>query len=195
MNDDTAPKLGDALLVVDVQNDFLPGGKLGVPNGDAVIPALNRYIEHFTRIGLPIFFTRDWHPKNHCSFVEQGGPWPIHCVADTDGAAFASDLEHPDEVIVVDKAQSVDEDAYSGFEKTPLEQELRARGVRRVFVGGLATDYCVLNTVKDAVSHGFEVLLLNDAIRAVNIEPQDGDHAVAEMLDLGAKAIDLGVLG
>jgi nicotinamidase/pyrazinamidase len=175
---------GDALLVVDVQNDFLPGGSLGVSDGHAVVPVLNQYIETFAGHNLPIFLTRDWHPENHCSFGKQGGTWPVHCVAGTGGAAFASDLAQPAGVIVVDKADAPERDAYSGFEHTDLLSELRKRGVKRVYIGGLATDYCVLNTVKDALFHGFEVYLLEDAIRAVN----------TEMLDLGAKPINLGML-
>lgn len=194
MSTRVTPRSGDALLVVDVQNDFLPGGSLGVPDGDAVVPVLNRYIQAFADRDLPIFFTRDWHPENHCSFQKQGGPWPPHCVAGTDGAAFASELAQPDEISVVSKAQSPESDAYSGFEQTELANELRNRGVERVYVGGLATDYCVLNTVKDALSNGFEVLLLTDAIRAVNVEPEDGSRAIEEMLGLGATPIDLGNL-
>jgi nicotinamidase/pyrazinamidase len=188
------PRTGDALLVVDVQNDFLPGGSLGIPDGDAVIPVLNKYIEKFADSNLPIFFTRDWHPENHCSFVEQGGPWPVHCVAKASGAAIASDLARPRGAIVIDKAQSAEKDAYSGFEKTTLAQDLHERRVKRLYIGGLATDYCVLNTVKDALVHGFEVFLLEDAIRAVNVHPDDGTNAIARMLDLGARPINLGKL-
>lgn len=194
MNSKITPEAGDALLVVDVQNDFLPGGNLGVPDGDAVIPVLNRYIETFAEKGLPIFFTRDWHPEKHCSFEAQGGPWPVHCLADSEGAAFAADLAMPDGAVVVSKARSPDKDAYSGFEGTDLAARLRARGANRVFIGGLATDYCVLNTVMDALSHGFEVCLLEDAIRAVNVDPGDGAKAVAKMTDGGARRIDLEML-
>lgn len=191
MNTRFTPESGDALVVVDVQNDFLPGGSLAVPDGDAVVPVLNQYIRAFAERDLPIIFTRDWHPESHCSFQEQGGTWPVHCVADTPGAAFASALEQPAGVSVVSKAQSPEADAYSGFEHTELANDLRRLGVKRVFVGGLATDYCVLNTVKDALSNGFDVLLLTDAIRPVNVQPEDGPRAVEEMLGLGATPIDL----
>lgn len=191
MSSKIKPSSGDALLVVDVQNDFLPGGALGVPDGDAVVPILNRYIKAFIDRDLPVFFTRDWHPEKHCSFQKQGGPWPPHCVANTPGSEFSSDLEMPAAASIISKAQSVESDAYSGFEQTDLARELRERGVERVYVGGLATDYCVLNTVKDALSNGFEVFLLSDAIRAVNVKPSDGERAVEEMLDLGATPIDL----
>jgi nicotinamidase/pyrazinamidase len=180
---------GDALVVVDVQNDFLPGGNLAVPQGDAVVPVLNQYIAAFAARGLAVFATRDWHPANHCSFTSQGGPWPPHCIADSNGAAFAANLKLPPATTVISKATRAETDAYSGFEGTDLEARLRAQGVKRVFVGGLATDYCVLNTVKDARRHGYEVYLLTDAIRAVNVKPDDGHKAEGEMRRLGAKPI------
>lgn len=181
----------DALVIVDVQNDFLPGGALAVPGGDAVLPALNGYIARVEARGLPIFATRDWHPENHCSFRAQGGPWPPHCVAISRGAAFATDLQLPCSAVIVSKAQAPDRDAYSGFEGTDLETMLKARGASRLLVGGLATDYCVLNTVRDALARGFQVLLLEDAIRAVNVNPGDGDKALSEMIALGANPISL----
>lgn len=180
-------RAGDALLVVDVQNDFLPGGQLAVARGDQTVPVLNGYITRFREKGLPVFATRDWHPPNHCSFVEQGGPWPPHCVADTAGAALAEGLELPEDTPIVSKATTSERDAYSGFEGTDLADRLRARGVKRVFVGGLATDYCVLNTVRDALSLGLETVLLTDAIQAVNAEPGDGARAEREMAQLGAR--------
>lgn len=196
MNDfaDPNPREGDALLLVDVQTDFLPGGRLAVPEGDQVVPVLNHYLTAFLSRGLAVYATRDWHPADHCSFREQGGPWPPHCVAGSPGAAFAQALELPESAVVVDKATGRDRDAYSGFEGTDLAQRLRSAGIRRLFVGGLATDYCVLNTVKDAVGVGFAVLLLEDGIRAVNLRPDDGARAVAEMEKLGAIPIRLGDL-
>jgi nicotinamidase/pyrazinamidase len=180
------PGPGDALLVVDAQLDFLPGGRLAVPGGDAVVPVLNAYIAAFVRRGLPVFATRDWHPPDHCSFGERGGPWPPHCVAHSDGARFAPLLDLPCAVTIVSKATEADRDAYSGFEGTDLDRLLRAAGVRRLFVGGLATDYCVLNTVRDARRLGYEVRLLADAIRAVDVRPGDGARAIAQMRELGA---------
>jgi len=177
---------GDALLVVDVQRDFLPGGNLAVRDGDAVVPALNRYIGLARRKGLPIFASRDWHPERHCSFKAQGGPWPSHCVAGTAGARFAEGLELPADTVVIDKATRPEVDAYSAFSGTGLANELRARGVQRLLVGGLATDYCVLNTVLDALGEGFEVVLLEDAIRAVNVNADDGAKAEREMIARGA---------
>lgn len=176
---------GDALIIVDVQNDFLPGGALAVPDGDAVIEPLNRVLDIFHTRGLPIFASRDWHPANHCSFREQGGPWPPHCIADTEGAQFPKALQLPAFTAIVSKATTPEKDAYSAFEDTPLAMQLMMYGVKRVLVGGLATDYCVLNTVRDAVKNGFSVVLLTDAVRAVNVHPGDGDKALAEMRALG----------
>ena len=176
----------DALLIVDVQRDFLPGGKLGVPDGDAVVPVLNRYIETARKAGVPVFASRDWHPEKHCSFKPQGGPWPEHCVAGTVGAQFADGLRLPPDVVVIDKAIREEADAYSAFSGTTLADQLRARGVKRLLVGGLATDYCVLNTVRDALREGFGVVLLEDAIRAVNVDPEDGPRAKREMESRGA---------
>lgn len=180
---------GDALLVVDVQKDFLPGGALAVPRGDEVVPAINALAEHFAARGLPIFATRDWHPENHCSFREQGGPWPPHCVQGTPGAEFADDLRLPPDAEIVSKATTREKDAYSGFEGTDLEERLRRRGVKRLFVGGLATDYCVLNTVLDARRLGFETYVLEDAIRAVDVHPEDGEKALARMREAGAHLV------
>lgn len=187
---------GDALILVDVQYDFLPGGSLAVPRGDEVVPALNRYIALFRQRGLPVFATRDWHPPQHCSFREQGGPWPPHCIAGSDGARFAALLDLPCEVTIISKATATQSDAYSGFECTDLTELLRQAGVSRVFVGGLATDYCVLNTVRDARRLGFGAVLLTDAVRAVDVAPGDGERAIAEMLGAGAVAIEYsGVTG
>ena len=177
---------GDALIIVDLQNDFLPGGKLAVENGDVVITPLNDYIESFHLKGLPIYATRDWHPQKHCSFKQQGGIWPPHCIADTHGAEFSENLQLSTETAVISKATTVEKDAYSGFEGTDLSQQLRNGSVKRLFIGGLATDYCVLNTVKDALQLNFSVFLLQDAVRAVNVRPEDGDKALLEMKHLGA---------
>jgi nicotinamidase/pyrazinamidase len=181
---------GDALIVVDVQNDFLPGGALAVPEGDAVVPVLNAWLARFGAHQLPVFATRCWHPPDHCSFKARGGPWPPHCMAGTPGAEFAAGLALPPAAHIISKATTADRDAYSGFEGTDLDARLRQLGARRVFVGGLATDYCVLNTVRDALRLGYTTVLLRDAIRAVDVEPGDGERAVAEMLRLGAVASD-----
>ncbi|MBM3356947.1 MAG: nicotinamidase [Betaproteobacteria bacterium] len=183
---------GDALLVVDTQRDFLPGGSLAVPDGDAVVPVLNRYIALAHRKGRPVFASRCWHPKKHCSFKAQGGPWPDHCVAGTPGAEFAPGLELPREATIISKATSEEADAYSAFSGTDLARDLRDRGVKRLLVGGLATDYCVLNSVRDALKEGFSVLLLTDAIRAVNVKPGDGERARREMEQAGAVPVEFG---
>ena len=180
---------GDALIAVDVQNDFLPGGSLAVTEGDAVVPALNRYLAAFAARALPVFATRDWHPPNHCSFKAQDGIWPPHCVAATRGAEFARAIALPRTAVIISKAAATQADAYSGFGGTDLAARLRAGKVTRLFVGGLATDYCVLNTVTDALAEGFEVLLLADAVRAVDVNPGDGVRAQIEMLRLGAHAV------
>jgi nicotinamidase/pyrazinamidase len=182
---------GDALIIVDVQNDFLPGGALGVTDGDQIISPLNEYIKKFSAKGLPIFATRDWHPKKHCSFKEQGGTWPAHCVADTFGAKFAHTLSLPDNAHIISKAVYADNDAYSGFGGTNLHGRLTDMSIKRVFIGGLATDYCVKATVHDALNHGYEVYYLEDASRAVNINPTDGEEAEKAMEKAGAKKLNL----
>ena len=182
---------GDALLIVDLQNDFLPGGRLAVPDGDRVIPPINQLIALYRARGLPVYASRDWHPADHCSFIEQGGPWPAHCVAHSEGARFSAALQLPDEAIVVSKAESPEVDAYSAFSGTGLAGDMAERNIRRVAVCGLATDYCVLNTVLDGLKAGFEILLVSDAIRAVDVNPGDGDRAVTRMLGAGALPVRL----
>lgn len=177
---------GDALLLVDVQNDFLPGGALGIAGADAIVPVLNQYLRYFTPRRLPIFASRDWHPENHCSFHEQGGRWPVHCVAHTHGAEFSHELQLPALAITVSKATTPGREALSAFAGTELAAQLQARGVQRLFVGGLATDYCVLHTVCDALRRGFRVHVLADAIRAVDSSRGDGELAIAEMQRCGA---------
>lgn len=180
---------GDALLIVDMQNDFLPGGNLAVPRGDEAVPVLNRYLKFFTSRNLPVYATCDWHPEQHCSFKAQGGSWPPHCVAGTRGAEFAAALQLPPSAVIISKATTVEQDAYSGFQGTDLDERLRAASIRRLFVGGLATDYCVLNTTRDALRLGYRVFVLADAIRAVDVQPGDGSRAKQEMLNLGAQFI------
>jgi nicotinamidase/pyrazinamidase len=179
-------KPDDGLLVIHVQNDFLPGGRLAVTGGDAVIPVLNDWIARFLAAGLPIIATRDWHPPDHCSFQAQGGPWPEHCVAGSPGAAYSPDLALPTGTQIISQAKRPEAEAYSGFDGTELRDELERRGVRRLFIGGLATDYCVLNTVLDGLRLGYQVVLLTDAIRAVEARPGDGERAIAAMLAAGA---------
>ena len=182
---------GDALIVVDVQRDFCPGGALPVPRGDEVIPVLNEYLERFRRAGAAIYATRDWHPPNHKSFREYGGEWPPHCIQGTEGAEFHPNLKLPSDTLIISKATEPDKEAYSGFEGTNLKEILESRGVKRVFVGGLATDYCVKSTVLDALKYGFEVFLLVDAVRGVDLQPGDSERAIEEMVRRGAKKITL----
>lgn len=184
----------DALLVVDVQNDFCPGGALGVKNGDEIIPVLNRYIEKFSAARLPVIATRDWHPEKTTHFKEYGGVWPIHCVQQTRGAAFHPELRLPEDVILVSKGMAADEDSYSAFHGktdsgTSLEELLRRLGVERLFVGGLATDYCVKYTAFDGMKQGFKIVVLTDAIRGVNLDPNDSEQALKEMHHAGAATL------
>jgi nicotinamidase/pyrazinamidase len=176
----------DALIVVDVQNDFCPGGSLAVPTGDKVASAMAKAAKDFTDRGAMVFATQDWHPPGHSSFSEKGGPWPPHCVQGTSGAEFHPNLQLPESTHVVRKGSSHDKDAYSGFIDSDLEEQLRAADIRRIFVGGLATDYCVLNTVVDAVSLGFETYVLGDAVGSVDVEPGDGRRALHLMEGSGA---------
>lgn len=185
---------GVALSVTDMQNDFLPGGALGVPDGDKIIPYVNRAIELFKKSGLQIFFTRDWHPPDHCSFKDQGGPWPPHCVQNTSGAEFSAELKIPEGSVIISKGFVKDSEQYStlggrdadGNTETALMKKF---GIRRIFIAGLATDYCVLNSVKDALAEGYEVYVLTDAVRAVDVNPGDGERALEEMIQAGVKTI------
>jgi nicotinamidase/pyrazinamidase len=179
-------RAGDALICVDVQRDFLAGGALPVPEGDEVIAPLNAYMAAFAARRLPVFLSRDWHPADHCSFEQAGGPWPAHCVQQTSGAAWPSALHIPQGARIISKAASSDAEAYSAFAGTPFLVLLRRLDVRRIFIGGLATDYCVRATVLDALAHGFEVVLLADAMRAVDVQQGDGARALSEMLERGA---------
>jgi len=186
---------GDALLVIDMQVDFLPGGALGVTDGHEVVAPINHLIALYREQGLPIFASRDWHPGDHCSFQDQGGPWPPHCMAGTRGAEFAAELALPDDAVVVSKADSAGADAYSAFNGTGLAAQLRERGVERVTVCGLATDYCVLNTVTDALEEGFDTIIVPEAMRAVDVEAGDGRRALDRMVARGAVPVRLGEVG
>jgi nicotinamidase/pyrazinamidase len=181
------PRAGDALVIVDVQRDFVPGGALAVRDGDAVVPVLSGCALAFAEAGLPIYASRDWHPADHCSFRAKGGPWPPHCVANTRGAEFADLLVLPPGTHVVSKGTRPDADAYSAFDHTNLAVPLGASGVRRLWVGGLATDYCVRASVLDALAAGFEVIVLTDAVRAVDVQRGDGARALDEMTRAGAR--------
>lgn len=182
--DDDEPRVGDALLIIDVQNDFLPGGSLPVPEGDKVISVLNHWLERFTEARLPVFVTRDWHPRKHCSFKSQGGVWPSHCVAGTPGAAFPSSLLLPGTAFIVSKGTQNESDTYSGFSGTDLHWRLQEKAIRRLFVGGLATEYCVAATVNSALKLNYIVFLLLDGV--CPITPGDGVRAIDGMEARGA---------
>ncbi|MDP6823775.1 MAG: nicotinamidase [Dehalococcoidia bacterium] len=178
----------DALVIVDVQNDFCPGGALPVSTGDQVARTMTGVAAAFTQRGARVYATQDWHPAGHSSFVKSGGPWPPHCVQGSRGAELHPDLHLPDGYVNIKKGSDPEVDAYSGFLDSDLEEQLKAAGVTRVFVGGLATDYCVLNTVLDARRIGFETYLLTDAIGAVDVEAGDGERAIKQMVGAGATA-------
>lgn len=181
-----------ALLVVDVQVDFCPGGALAVPEGDRVLGPLNRYLSLFSESSVPVFASRDWHPLTSKHFRENGGAWPPHCVQNTPGAVFHPNLRLPEGTIVVSKGISDWDDGYSAMEGvtengTQLTMLLRRMALDRLYVGGLATDYCVKETVLQALKEGFAVTLLTDAIRGVDVEPGDSQRAAKAMLEAGAE--------
>ncbi|MDY7108189.1 MAG: nicotinamidase [Planctomycetota bacterium] len=177
---------GDTLLVVDAQRDFFPGGALAVPEGDAILPVLNRWAASARDAHVPVFASRDWHPPGHASFSTQGGTWPEHCVQQTGGAEFHPDLNLPKGTIIISKGTDPDRDSYSAFDGTGLAARLREAGVRRLWMGGLAFDVCVRASVLDAIREGFEVRLIRPATRAVNVQPDDGEKALEEMRSAGA---------
>lgn len=178
--------------MVDVQNDFCPGGSLPVPKGDEVIPVLNRCIKAFTENGLPIVASRDWHPPRTKHFAKFGGTWPIHCVEGTKGAQFHPRLNLPEDVIILSKGMNPEEDAYSAFQAVDTQGKglgrlLKDRNVSTLYVGGLATDYCVKSSVLDALHLGLEVYVIEDGVRGVNLKPDDSKMALREMRSKGAR--------
>src|ERR671918_553191 len=184
----------DALVLVDPQIDFCPGGALPVVDGDKIMPILNRYINRFAQAGLPIFATRDWHPEKTSHFNTGGGPWPPHCIQGSKGAQFHPHLKLPLEAVIVSAGMGSDEDGYSGFlgrddHGAKLADLLRQRGIERIFVGGLATDYCVKHTVLDGLKEGLRVVLLADSVRGVNLKPGDSERAIEQMRRAGAEVV------
>lgn len=177
-----------ALIVVDVQNDFCPGGALAVAQGAEVVRPLNKLIEEFLERGEPVFKSRDWHTEKTKHFAAYGGTWPVHCVQNTKGAEFHPDLIDDMHIRVISKGLG-DTDCYSAFDETDLALQLHRLGVEEVWIGGLATDYCVKNTVLDALKEGFRVKALENAMRAVEVNAGDGERAIAEMREAGAEII------
>lgn len=181
-----------ALLIIDVQNDFCPGGALAVPEGDKIVPVLNRYIELFLSKGLPIFASRDWHPEKTKHFKDFGGLWPKHCIQKTRGAEFHPGLKLPDKIIILSKGMDPEKDSYSVFQGADSQGKsflnlLSFMGIIELYVGGLATDYCVKESVLDALKNGFKVKLLMDAIKGVNEE--SSREAIKQMVARGAEQI------
>jgi nicotinamidase/pyrazinamidase len=172
-----------ALIIVDFQNDFTPGGALPVPDGDVIAERLNT-LAASGDYDL-VVATRDWHPADHSSFAVNGGPWPVHCVQGSEGAELHPALDRSKLDVIVDKGQSVDTDGYSGFAGTDLDALLRERGITQVTLAGLATDYCVKNTALDALRAGFQVTVDSTAVRGVEIEPGDSERALAEVRAAG----------
>ena len=188
----SASKFKKALLVVDVQNDFCPGGALGIQEGHKIIPILNRYIKFFEKENLPIFVTRDWHPKVTKHFKQFGGIWPKHCVEGSPGAQFHPELKFPNEAFVMSKGMDPEKDSYSAFHATDLSGTvlsnlLKIFGVTEIYIGGLATDYCVKHSAFDALKDGLKVFILTDAIAGVNLQPEDSSVALEDMVRRGAK--------
>ena len=175
--------MAHALIIVDFQNDFTPGGALAVPDGDAIADRINA-LAASGDYDL-VVATRDWHPPDHGSFAERGGPWPVHCVQDTEGAELHPALDRSRVDVIVDKGQDPGTEGYSGFEGTNLAELLRRHGIGEVTVVGLATDYCVKNTALDALRHGFHVTVDSSAVRGVEVEPGDSERALAEVRAAG----------
>jgi len=182
----TTPKR--ALIVVDVQNDFCPGGTLAVSHGDEVVEPLNQAIDEFLDRSEPVYKSRDWHPPTTKHFANYGGVWPVHCVQNTKGAEFHPALRDDPRITVISKGLG-DTNCYSAFDETDLLDQLRRQNVEEVVVGGLATDYCVKSTVLDALKNGFKVKALENAMRAVDVQPGDGERAIEEMRNAGAQIV------
>jgi nicotinamidase/pyrazinamidase len=178
-----------ALIVVDVQNDFCPGGALAVADGDEVVAPLNAVIDEFLERGDPVFKSRDWHPPKTKHFQAYGGTWPIHCVQNTKGAEFHPQLRDDPRIRVISKGLG-DTDCYSAFDETDLASHLHEQGVEELVVGGLATDYCVKATVLAGLNEGFKVKALKNAMRAVDVNPGDGERAIQEMKAAGAQIVN-----
>jgi nicotinamidase/pyrazinamidase len=187
---------GSALLIIDVQNDFCPGGALGVAGGDDIIPLINSYIELFREKGLPVIASRDWHPRETKHFREFGGIWPVHCVQGSSGAMFRPSLHLLPDTLVFSKGMDPEKDDYSALHAqseagTPLPKFLTAEGIENIHICGLATDYCVRQTALEGLRQGFAITVLLDAVRGVDLEPGDSERALAEITAAGARTTTL----
>ncbi len=185
---------GDVLIVTDMQNDFLPGGALAVPQGDSIIGALNNAVDAFVSAGLPVIMTRDWHPPDHCSFKSRGGPWPAHCVRGTAGADFSPLMHKPPDAIIISKAADPNEEQYSAFNGRDaagrtLGENLRILKAARAFIGGVATEYCVFNTGKDILDKKYKLFVFTDGVKAIDVQQGDGEKALQELEKDGAVLI------
>jgi nicotinamidase/pyrazinamidase len=185
------PRQHSALLVVDVQRDFCPGGALAAPTGDQIVPALNQHIAEARKRGVPVYASRDWHPAVTAHFKAYGGRWPPHCVQGTEGAEFHRDLQLPPNTIVVSKGDAPDENGYSAFEGRtpsgrPLLDDLRERHIDTVYVAGLTAEYCVKQTAFDALRSGLDVVVLKNAVGGLDMQAGDADRALGEMKAAGA---------
>jgi nicotinamidase/pyrazinamidase len=179
----SAEKTIEALLIVDPQNDFMPGGSLAVPDGDKIFSPLNALMPKFDLV----IASQDWHPKNHSSFVSQGGIWPPHCIQGSSGAEFHSDLDQSRLGLIVRKGYLPNREQYSCFDNTGLAEMLKCRGIRTLYIGGVATDYCVLQSTLGALEGNLKVVILTDCIKAVNLKPNDGQQALKQMTEAGAQ--------
>lgn len=184
-----------ALLIVDLQNDFCPKGALGVPEGDTIVPVINKYIEEFSKLSLPIFATRDWHPEETKHFKEFGGKWPAHCIKNTPGSRFHPDLKLPKDVVLLYKGMDPAQDDYSSFSArndkgTTLGALLRELKIEELYIAGLATDYCVKYTGLDALGAGLKVKILVDAVKGVNLKTDDSREALMLLAESGAQLVD-----
>jgi nicotinamidase/pyrazinamidase len=189
-------KAKKALLIVDVQNDFCPEGALAVPEGDKIVPVVNKYINIFKKKKLPIFASRDWHPIKSKHFKDFGGLWPVHCIHNSKGAAFHPQLKLPKQAVILNKGMDPEKDSYSVFQAEDnkgmsFTNLLKIPGIKELYIGGLATDYCVKFSVIDALKNGFKVKLLLDAIKGVNLKANDSEKAIKAMVKTGAKKTTL----
>ena len=193
---DLQPDKQSALILVHLQNDFFPGGSLSVQNGDHILPQVNQYIGYFQHQQAAIMATRDWHPSNHCSFQEAGGPWAPHCVQGSRGAQFHANLHLPTGSLIISGATNPNKEVHSGFDGTSLADYLEDRNVTTVYIVGLATEHWIKQTALDGIKLGLRVVVLEDAICGVNLKPDDSEQALQEMATAGAiraTAKDLGL--